>query len=71
MAERLFEKTLELTPDPETKCWSYVYLARLAEASSDRENVEKNYRAALAVADAPAAAKTAAESGLQRFLKQK
>lgn len=72
MAEKLFQKTLELTPDGETKSWSYVYLGRLAQAAGDperRQDAAKYYRAALAVAEAPEAAKSAAKSGLEQSLK--
>ncbi len=72
MAERLFQKALDLTPDPETKCWSYVYLGRLAQAGGDPERqpeAQKFYRAALAVEAAPDAAKAAAQSGLEQSLK--
>jgi tetratricopeptide (TPR) repeat protein len=34
-ATKLFEKTLELNPQPEVKAWSLVYLGRLALASQD------------------------------------
>jgi len=64
LAEKLFQKTLELSPDNETKSWSYLYLGRLADAAGDREQAEKQYHAALAVAGAPDAVKAAAEKGL-------
>ncbi len=70
LSERLFEKVLELTPDPETKAWAYVYLGRLVEAAGDPEQrgaAEKNYRAALAVPSAPEAAKTAAAKALEKL----
>ncbi len=72
MAERLFQKAIEQTPDAETKSWSYVYLGRLAQAAGDparRPEAEKFYRAALAVEAAPDAAKAAAQSGLEQSLK--
>ena len=64
LAEKLFQKTLELSPDNETKSWSYLYLGRLADAAGDREQAENHYRAALAVAGVPESVKTAAEKGL-------
>lgn len=64
LAEKLFQKTLELSPDAETKSWAYLYLGRLADASGERDQAEKNYRAALAIDGVPAAVKTAAEKGL-------
>ncbi len=70
LSERLFEKVLELTPDAETKAWTYIYLGRLVEAAGDperRADAEKSYRAALAVASAPEAAKIAAAKALERL----
>jgi tetratricopeptide (TPR) repeat protein len=64
LAERLFQKTLELSPDDETKSWAYLYLGRLADAAGEREQAEKHYRAALAIQGAPDQVKTAAEKGL-------
>ena len=64
LAERLFQKTLEMSPDNETKSWTFLYLARLSDASGDREQAEKNYRAALAIEGAPDSVKSAAQKGL-------
>jgi len=64
LAEKLFSKTLEMSPDKETASWSYVYLGRLADAAGEREQAEKNYRAVLALDGAPDAARKAAEKGL-------
>ena len=69
-ADKLFHKVLELTPDPETKSWSYVYLGRLAWATGDadrRQTAEKYYRQALAVEAAPEAARSAAKKALEQF----
>jgi tetratricopeptide (TPR) repeat protein len=72
LAEKLFQKTLELSPDKETMSWTYVYLGRLADAAGERDQAEKNYRAALAIDGLPPAAKSAAEKGLaQPFHKDK
>ncbi|MCS7316416.1 MAG: tetratricopeptide repeat protein, partial [Bryobacteraceae bacterium] len=64
LAEKLFERTLELGPDPQTRGWTHVYLARLAEAADEPERARAHYRAALAVEGATAAARAAAEKGL-------
>lgn len=64
LAEKLFEKTLQLSPDDETRSWAYLYLGRLSDAAGEREQAEKNYRAALAVPGAPEQVKTAAQKGL-------
>jgi tetratricopeptide (TPR) repeat protein len=64
LAEKLFLKTLELSPDDETKSWAYLYLGRLSDAAGEREQAQKNYRAALGVQGAPEQVKKAAEKGL-------
>ncbi len=64
LAEKLFQKTVEMAPDGETTSWAYLYLGRLADAAGDRSQAEKNYRAALAVDGAPASVKAAAEKGI-------
>lgn len=72
LAEKLFQKTLELSPDSEVKSWTYLYLGRLADAEGDRDEAEKNYRAALSIPDAPESVKTAAQKGLaQPFQKNR
>ena len=64
LAEKLFEKTLAMSPDDETKAWAYLYLGRLSDAAGQREQAEKQYRAALAVHGVPEQVKVAAEKGL-------
>ena len=64
LAEKLFQKTLEMSPDDETKSWAYLYLGRLSDAAGEREQAEKHYRAALAMHGAPEQVKAAAEKGL-------
>jgi tetratricopeptide (TPR) repeat protein len=64
LAEKLFQKTVELSPDNETTSWAYLYLGRLADAAGDRGQAEKNYRAALAIPGAPTSVKDAAEKGI-------
>ena len=72
LAEKLFQKILELSPDAETKSWAYLYLGRLADAAGERSEAQKNYRAAMAVEGAPSSVKTAAEKGLaQPFGREK
>ena len=48
-AERLFQKTLELEPEPQDKAWVYVYLGRLSDLAGEREAAAKHYESALAV----------------------
>ena len=64
LAERLFQKTLELSPDKDTESWAHLYLGRLADAAGDRGQAEKNYRAVLAIDGAPASVKNAAAKEL-------
>ena len=65
-AEKLFEKALESSPEPPVKAWTLIYLARLADVAGDRERATRAYREALAVEGASAAARKAAEQGIQR-----
>jgi tetratricopeptide (TPR) repeat protein len=64
LAEKLFQKTLEMSPDDETKSWAYLYLGRLSDAAGERDEAQKDYRAALAVPGVPEQVKTAAQKGL-------
>jgi hypothetical protein len=66
LAEQLFRKTLELSPDPHTQAWSEVYLGRLAQASAAPEDAAAHYKAALAVEGASEKVKQAAEEGLRK-----
>ena len=66
LAEQLFRKTLELSPDPHTRSWSEIYLGRLAEGYGERAQAAQHYQAALAVEGAPPGARQAAEQGLQK-----
>jgi tetratricopeptide (TPR) repeat protein len=65
-AEKLFQRVLELQPDPQTKAWTLVYLGRLADAAGERGNAVESYRAALAVEGASEGAKEAARLGLKQ-----
>ena len=64
LAEKLFQKTLEMSPDDETRSWAYLYLGRLSDAAGERDQAEKDYRAALAVQGAPEQVRAAAKKGL-------
>lgn len=63
--DRLFRKTLELDPDAETRSWSLLYLARLADSQNDRAQAQEYYRQALAVPGLPDQVREAAEKELQ------
>jgi tetratricopeptide (TPR) repeat protein len=68
--DRLFRKVLELEPDAETKSWSLLYLARLADSQGDRDQAVENYKAALAVPDAPESVRQAAQKGVAEAFKK-
>ena len=67
LAEQLFRKTLELSPDPHTGSWSEVYLGRLAEGFGEKDKAVQHFRAALDVEGAPQGARQAAEQGIQKL----
>jgi tetratricopeptide (TPR) repeat protein len=71
LAEKLFQKTLELSPDPQTRSWTYVYLGRLAAAAGESAEAMKSFRAAAAVEGASPAAKSAAEKEIEKSSNQK
>ena len=71
LAEKLFQRVLDCSPDPQTKAWAHVYLARLADAAGERPRAVESYRAALAVQGASAAAREAAERGLKEAITKK
>ncbi len=66
-AVRLFEKTLESSPDAPTKGWALVYLARLSKASGDPGRAKKFYEEALAVQGASDRALQAAQTESQNI----
>ncbi len=66
LAERLFLKTLECSPEPQEKAWTHVYLGRLADAAGEREQAVRHYRDALAVEGASEGARRAAEQGVEQ-----
>lgn len=71
LGDRLFRKVLELQPDPVTKSWSLLYLARLADSQSDRAQAQDFYKAALAVDGAPDSVRQAAQKGLNQAFTRK
>ena len=52
--------------DPVALAWSHVYLGRMHDLDGDREEALADYRAALSVADAPEAARSAAQHGIEQ-----
>jgi len=68
--DRLFRKVLELQPDSGTKSWSLLYLARLADSQGNRDQAVENYKAALAIPDAPDSVRQAALKGVGEAFKK-
>ena len=66
LAERLFQKSLELAPEPQVRAWVEVYLGRLSDAAGERAEAVRHYKEALAVNGASTAARQAAEQGMQQ-----
>jgi len=64
LAEKLFTKVLELSPDPQTKAWTHVYLGNLAERAQEPQQAVAQFEAALAVPGATAAARKTAQQAL-------
>lgn len=52
-------------PDPSNLSWSHIYLGRMYDVEGKRDLAVLEYRAALAVADAPESARTAAQHGIE------
>jgi len=72
MGEKLFQKVLDSSPDPWTEAWTHVYLGRLSDVAGNRDEAARHYQSALAVNGASAAARHAAQQGIQEaFNKQK
>lgn len=67
LAEKLFQKTLESSPDPETRGWAYVYLGRLALAAGQKDEAARNFRDVIAVEGASSGAKDAAKRDLEKL----
>ena len=65
LAEKLFEKTLELSPETETRSWALVYLGRLSYTGCDPKAAIGHYKQVLAMEGAPASALKAAEEGIK------
>jgi tetratricopeptide (TPR) repeat protein len=66
LAEKLFQRTLELEPEDAVKAWAHVYLGRLSEAAGDAPGAADAYQAALKVAGITEGARQAAEQGLKK-----
>ena len=64
LAERLFHKSLESSPEPYVKAWVLVYLGKLAHASGDEPGAVARFKEAMAVEGASRAARGEAEKGI-------
>jgi tetratricopeptide (TPR) repeat protein len=64
-ADKLFQKTLELQPEPQVKAWTLVYLGRLAIAAREPGDANRYFVSALQVDGASPAAQQAACSALK------
>ena len=65
-AQADFQKAIDAGKDPHVQAWSHIYLGRILDIQEERDSAVAEYKAALAVSDLPADAKTAAENGLQQ-----
>jgi tetratricopeptide (TPR) repeat protein len=65
-AQADFQKAAEAGNDPHVQAWSHIYLGRILDIQGERDSAVAQYKAALAVTNLPADAKTAAEHGLQQ-----
>jgi tetratricopeptide (TPR) repeat protein len=54
----------EVRPDAATLAWAHVYMGRLHDLASEREEAIAEYRSALTVSGAPEAARAAAQKGV-------
>ena len=71
LAERLFQKAVESSPEPQVRAWSEVYLGRLSDAAGERAEAVKHYKEALAVEGGSAMARDAAQKGMQQSFQKK
>lgn len=69
LSERLFQKTLESSPEPQVKAWSLVYLGKLSDAADDRPAARKYFEEALSVEGISQKAHEEAEKGLKQLPK--
>jgi tetratricopeptide (TPR) repeat protein len=68
--QRMFEKVLELEPEPFVKSWALVFLGRLSLASGDADQAARRFQGALSVEGASDEARKAARQGLDQTTKQ-
>jgi len=71
LAEKLFLRVLQSSPDPQTEAYSHLYLGRLADLAGETDQAAGHYKSVLAVQGAPPAVREAAGIGLQEGFKKK
>lgn len=71
LAERQFQRVLELEPDPFTRAWTLVYLGNLSDHAGEAQRATEYYRAATAVQGASAKAIEQAGRGLKGEFRRK
>jgi len=71
LGERLFQKSLDLAPDPATRAWCLVYLGRLADIAGEPEKAASHYKAVLTVQGASDMARQTAEKGVAGEFRRK
>jgi tetratricopeptide (TPR) repeat protein len=59
----------QMRPEPSALAWSHIYLGRMHDLQDDREQALEEYRAALAVGNAPETARSAAQRGIEQAYK--
>ncbi len=65
-AQSDFAKAAASGDDAHVQAWSHIYLGRILDIQGERDDAVAQYKAALAISDLPADAKTAAEHGVQQ-----
>ncbi|MBI3681167.1 MAG: tetratricopeptide repeat protein [Acidobacteria bacterium] len=71
LGERLFQKALDLGPEPAVRAWCLVYLGRLADIAGEAKQAAAHYQTALAVPEASPKARETAEKGLKGDFRRK
>ena len=69
-AEKLFQRVLASSPDPQTSAWAHVYLGRLADLAGEKESAAEHYRSAVSTEGASETAREAAQKNLQQGFKK-
>jgi cytochrome c-type biogenesis protein CcmH/NrfG len=65
-ATALFQKVVDLNPNPQLVAWSHVYLGRLAMLHEDVKTATDQFKQALAIDGASAKARDAAQNDLAK-----